>query len=124
MLSLTGEERNEKHKKLENASHFGGGEYVFEPVAAAASGGVGGGDDVNAAAPAAGKVVWANEGFERLAGVDMVDFVGRRLGSLLEVLGVGQGEDLTRSFKLGTVSFRRTQGTHMVGVLSFSCFFS
>ncbi|CAN0197398.1 unnamed protein product, partial [Laminaria digitata] len=54
------------------------------------------------AAAAAGKVVWANEGFERLTGIDAVDFVGQQLGSLLGLLGVEQGDELARSFELGT----------------------
>ena len=63
-------------------------------------------DDAMEATPAAaGKVVWANEGFERLAGVDTIDFVGRQLGSLLDLFGVEQGDELAQSFELGTVRF-------------------
>eukprot|EP00752_Nemacystus_decipiens_P016245 g14525.t1 len=39
---------------------------------------------------AAGKVLWANEGFEKLAGVDAVDIVGQEISSLFQE---GEGED-------------------------------
>lgn len=54
------------------------------------------------AAVPAGKVVWANEGFERLACVDAIDVVGEQLGSLFEV-GAEEGEKLVRSLEVGTV---------------------
>lgn len=61
---------------------------------------------------AAGKVLWANEGFEKLAAVDAVDIVGQEICSLFEE---GEGEEgegeegeergeLKRSLELGTVS--------------------
>lgn len=64
-----------------------------------------------AAAAAAGKVLWANEGFEKLAGVDAVDVVGEEICYLFEE---GEGEEdeggeseqhgeLKRSLKLGKV---------------------
>ncbi len=61
-------------------------------------------------AAAAGKVVWANEGFEKLAGVDAVDIVGQDIVSVFAEGGEeeeGDGEEdgeLKRSLELGTVS--------------------
>lgn len=60
-------------------------------------------DHVSSTAAAAGKVVWANEGFERLAGVDAIDVVGHQLDSLFEV-GVDEGEELMKSIELSKVS--------------------
>lgn len=64
------------------------------------------------AAAAAGKVVWANEGFEKLAGVDAIDIVGQDIVSVFaegeggeEEGGDGEeGGELKRSLELGTVS--------------------
>lgn len=61
---------------------------------------VDGGPEVVASA---GKVVWANEGFERLAGVDATDVVGQNLASLLDV-GLEEGKELTLSLELGQVN--------------------
>ena len=52
----------------------------------------------------AGKVVWANEGFERLAGVDAADVVGQSLASLLDV-GLEEGKELILSLELGQVNW-------------------
>lgn len=73
------------------------------------------GDSSPAGAPV-GKVVWANEGFERLAGVDAADVVGQHLASLFEV-GLDEGTELTRSLELGQVGCRAvhvgTGGEHV-----------
>ncbi|CAM9702033.1 unnamed protein product, partial [Ectocarpus sp. 4 AP-2014] len=63
------------------------------------------------ATAAAGKVVWASEGFEKLAGVDAIDVVGQEVGSLFEVGGTEEDEkgeeagELKRSLELGQASF-------------------
>lgn len=73
-------------------------------------GGTSRGEGLNAAP--AGKVVWANEGFEKLAGVDAADLVGQEICSLFEE---GEGEEgegeegeergeLKQSLELGQVS--------------------
>ncbi|CAN0548016.1 unnamed protein product, partial [Ectocarpus sp. 12 AP-2014] len=57
------------------------------------------------------KVVWASEGFEKLAGVDAIDVVGQEVGSLFEVGGTEEDEEgeeegeLKRSLELGQASF-------------------
>ena len=55
-----------------------------------------------AAAAAVGRVLWINECFESLAGVDAVDVVGQQLASLFEV-SVGEGEKLLQSLEIGKV---------------------
>lgn len=66
-----------------------------------------------------GKVVWANESFERLAGVDAADIVGQHLASLFEV-GVDEGTELMKSLELGQVGCRgahvETLGQHELHV--------
>lgn len=69
--------------------------------------------EATAAGAAAGKILWANESFEKLAGVDAVDIVGQEICSLFdedeaetgegeEGEGEGRGE-LKRSLELGKV---------------------
>ena len=63
-------------------------------------------------AAATGKVVWANEGFEKLAGVDAVDIVGQDIAAVFaegeeeegEEAERGEGGELKRSLELGRVS--------------------
>lgn len=110
VLSLAAGGRSEKNKSLRHTTGTVGGEYVAEESAATSR--RRGGDDRKATPSAAGKIVWANEGFERLAGVDTVDFVGQQLGSLLDLFGVEQGDELAQSFELGTVSFEHRARAH------------
>lgn len=61
----------------------------------------------------AGKVVWANEGFEKLAGVDAFDIVGQDIISLFQEGGDTEDEkggELKRNLELSTVSFLGTTG--------------
>lgn len=56
----------------------------------------------------AGKVVWANEGFEKLSGVEAVDIVGQNIVSLFDEGGDTEDEkggELKRNLELSTVSF-------------------
>lgn len=70
----------------------------------------GGGAQTGAAG--AGKVVWANEGFEKLAGVEAVDIVGQNIVTLFDEGGDTEDEkggELRRNLELSTVSFFGTR---------------
>ncbi|CAN0335979.1 unnamed protein product, partial [Ectocarpus sp. 8 AP-2014] len=83
------------------------------------------------ATAAAGKVVWASEGFEKLAGVDAIDVVGQEVGSLFDVGGTEEGEEgeeageLKRSLELGQASFGctlwMTMGEQQDGLTNVLC---
>ncbi|CAB1109452.1 unnamed protein product [Ectocarpus sp. CCAP 1310/34] len=87
-------------------------------------------DDIQASTTtaAAGKVVWASEGFEKLAGVDAFDVVGQEVGFLFEVGGNeedDEGEEageLKRSLELGQgCTLWMTMGEQRDGLTNVLC---
>ncbi|CBJ33993.1 expressed unknown protein [Ectocarpus siliculosus] len=80
------------------------------------------------ATAAAGKVVWASEGFEKLAGVDAIDVVGQEVGSLFEVGGTEEDEEgeeageLKRSLEIGQgCTLWMTMGEQQDGLTNVLC---